>query len=87
MARKDVLNDRNDTELIRKYCLDHAGILFVTSQMREALKREIGKSNPPTTKMKVIIAFRHLAAGKMQLCSSDGTGESLREPRVAQNYS
>lgn len=53
-----------DTELISRYCLDCAGILFLTDLVREAFQNDTKRSNPLIAELKVIIALTHLAAGK-----------------------
>ncbi|XP_050734738.1 putative nuclease HARBI1 [Eriocheir sinensis] len=74
--RKDVLNELNDAELIKRYRLDREGILFVTNLVRAALKSDTNRSNPLTPELKVLITLRYLATGKMQQCSSDDLGPS-----------
>ncbi|KAK3894746.1 hypothetical protein Pcinc_001470 [Petrolisthes cinctipes] len=69
--RKDVLNELYDAELIKRYRLDHEGILFVTNLVRETLARPITRNKALTPHMKVIITLRFLATGKLQLYNSD----------------
>lgn len=45
------------TELIRKCCLDYAAIFFVTDVVRKTLQTDTERSNPLTTKIKVIITL------------------------------
>ena len=71
--RKDVLNELNDAELIKRYRLDREGILFVTNLVRAALKSDTNRFDPLTPELKVLITLRYLATGKMQKCSSDLT--------------
>lgn len=75
-ARKDVLNELSDAELIKRYRLDRAGILFVTDLVRENLTSRTARNQALTPELKVIITLRFLATGKMQLCSSDDLGVS-----------
>ena len=74
--RRDVLNELSDAELIKRYRLDRAGILFVTDLVRDALASNNKRRHPLTPEMKVIITLRYLATGKMQMCSSDDLGPS-----------
>ncbi|KAK3873579.1 hypothetical protein Pcinc_021422 [Petrolisthes cinctipes] len=74
--RKDVLNELNDAELIKRYRLDREGILFVTNLVRETLARPTARNKALSPEMKVIITLRFLATGKMQLCNSDDLGPS-----------
>ena len=74
--RKDVLGTMNDSEIMKRYRLDRAGVIFVTDLVREALESPTGRSGALTPEMKVLITLRYLATGKMQLCSSDDLGPS-----------
>ena len=74
--RKDVINTLNDSELVKRYRLDRAGVLYVTDLVREALQSSASRSHALTAKMKVIITLRYLATGKMQMCNSDDLGPS-----------
>ena len=74
--RRDVLQELSDSELIRRYRLDSAGILFVTDLIRETLQSPTARNSALTPEMKVIITLRYLATGKMQQCSSDDLGPS-----------
>lgn len=75
-ARRDVLNDLDDRELLKRYRLDRAGILFVTDLVRERLTRQTSRSKALSPEMQVVILLRYLATGKMQLCSADDLGPS-----------
>lgn len=46
-SRKDVLNEHNDTELISRYCLEHAGSLSVIGLVREILVSQRGATHLP----------------------------------------
>ena len=72
--RKDVLNMLSDAELVRRYRLDRAGVLYVTDLVRGALQSPTSRSQALTPEMKVLITLRYLATGKMQLCNSDDLG-------------
>ncbi len=53
--RKDVLNDYSDEELISRYRLDRAGIVFVTNLVRDAQQSPTQRSNALTLELKVVI--------------------------------
>ena len=74
--RKDVLIELSDRELIKRYRLDRAGIVFVTDLVRELLSRPTLTNKALTPEMKVLITLRYLANGKMQLCNGDDLGVS-----------
>ncbi|XP_050686985.1 putative nuclease HARBI1 [Eriocheir sinensis] len=74
--RRDVLNTLSDAELLKRYRLDRAGVLFVTDLVRGALQSPTSRSFALTPEMKVIITLRYLATGKMQMCNSDDLGPS-----------
>ena len=74
--RKDVLDDLDDRELVRRYRLDRAGVLFVTDLVRERLTRPTMRNKALSPEMQVIITLRYLATGKMQQCSADDLGIS-----------
>lgn len=74
--RKDVLNTLSDVELVRRYRLDRAGILYVVDLVRGTLQTPTSRSHALTPEMKVIITLRYLATGKMLLCNSDDLGPS-----------
>ena len=75
-ARRDVLNELSDAELVKRYRLDRQGILFVTDLVREELQSPTARNKALTPEMKMIITLRYLATGKMQLCSGDDLGPS-----------
>lgn len=74
--RRDVLNELSDTELIKRYRLDRAGIVFLTDLVRPVLLRPTATNKALTPEQKIIITLRYLATGKMQLCSGDDLGVS-----------
>lgn len=80
-ARKDVLNELSDRELIKRYRLDRAGILFVTDLIRDTLTSRTARNKAIAPELKVILTLRFLATGKMQLCNSDDLGPS--QPSVS----
>ncbi len=67
----------HDSELIRRYTLDRAGIMFVTELIRDTLTSPTPRRNAKEPEMDVITTLTtltYLATGKMQLCSSDDLG-------------
>ncbi len=64
----------HDSELIRRYTLDRAGIMFVTELIRDTLTSPTPCRNAIEPEMDVITTLTYLATGKMQLCSSDDLG-------------
>ncbi len=69
-----MLHTMHDSELIRRYTLDRAGIMFVTDLIRDTLTSPTPHRNAIAPKMDVITKLTYLATGKMQLCSSDALG-------------
>ncbi len=66
----------HDSELIRCYTLDRAGIMFVTD-LKDILTSLTLRRNAIAPEMDVITTLTtltYLATGKMQLCSSDDLG-------------
>ena len=59
--RRDVSNELNDADLIKRYRFDREGILYVTSLVRISLCNETSWSNPLTPEMKVIITLHYFA--------------------------
>ncbi len=66
----------HDSELIRRYTLDRAGIMFVTDLTRDTLTSPTPRRNAIAPEMDVITltTLTYLTTGKMQLCSSDDLG-------------
>ena len=83
--RKDVLGSLSDCELLKRYRLDRAGILYVTDLVREALESPTGRSGALSPELKVIVTLRYLATGKMQQCNSDDLGPSQAAISMAIN--
>ncbi len=75
-GRRNVLQTMDDSELMRRYRLDRAGIVFVSDLIREKLTSPTQRRNAIAPEMKIITTLRYLATGKMQLCSSDDLGPS-----------
>ncbi len=74
--RRNVLHTMHDSELIRRYTLDGAGIMLVTDLIRDTLTSPTPCRNAIMSEMEVITTLTYLATGKMQLCSSDDLGLS-----------
>ena len=79
--RRDILHELSDAELIKRYRLDHEGILYVTNLVRGRLVSPTNRNSPFTPEIKVITTLRYLATGKMQQCNSDDLGPS--QPSVS----
>ena len=75
-GRRDILQTLDDSELMKRYRLDRAGITIVVDLIRDALTSPTQRHNALPPKMKVITTLRYLATGKMQQCSSDDLGLS-----------
>ncbi|XP_045107685.1 putative nuclease HARBI1 [Portunus trituberculatus] len=73
---RNILEELSDAELIKRYCLDREGILFVTNLVRDALSSNTNRRKPLSPEMKVIITLRYLATEKMHQCSEDDLGPS-----------
>lgn len=80
-GRRDILQTLNDSELIKRYRLEGAGIMFVVDLIRDALTSPTQCHNAISPEMKVITTLRYLATGKMQQCSSDDLG--LSQPSIS----
>ncbi len=75
-GRRHVLKTMDDSELIKRYRLDRAGIMFVTDLIREKLTSPTQLRHAIAPEIKVIMTVTYLATGNMQLCSSDDLGVS-----------
>ena len=64
--RRDIFNEFSDSELIKRYRLDRAGIIAVTNLIRERLEGRGGRNKPLSPELKVAITLRYLATGRMQ---------------------
>ncbi len=64
----------HESELIRCYTFDRAGIMFVTDRIRDILTSLTLRWNAIAPEMGVIPTLTYLATVKMQLCSSDDLG-------------
>lgn len=65
-GRRNVLQSMDDCELIKRYRLDRAGIMFVTDIIRDKLTSPTQRRNAIAPEMKVIGTLRYLSTGKMQ---------------------
>ncbi len=64
-----------DSELIRRYTLDRAGIMFVTNRIRDTITSPTPRRNAIAPEMDVITTLTYISnPKKMQLCSSDDSG-------------
>ncbi len=61
----------HDSELIRHYTLDHAGIMFVTDLIWDTLTSQTPRRNVIEPEMDIISTLTYLATGKMQPRSSN----------------
>ena len=50
--RRDVLNELDDSELIKRYRLDRAGIIYVTDLVREKLTGQLLETKPSLPRCK-----------------------------------
>ncbi len=69
-----MLQTMHDSELLRRYTLDCAGIMFVTDLIRDTLTPPTPRRNAIAPEMDVITTLTYLATGKMQLCRSENLG-------------
>ncbi len=53
-CRRNILQTLNDSELMKRYRLDRAGIMFVVSLIRDALTPLTQRNNAITPEIKVI---------------------------------
>ncbi|XP_063881593.1 putative nuclease HARBI1 [Scylla paramamosain] len=86
--RRDVLQEYNDHQLIERFRLDRASILYLTDLVRGALRSPTARNKALSPKMKVAITLRYLDTGKMQLCNSDdfGTTQSTISRVIMQTH-
>ncbi len=75
-GRRNILQTLNDSQLIKLYRSDRAGLMFVVDLIRDALTSPTQRHNAIPPEMKVITTIKYLAPGKMQQCSSDDLGLS-----------
>ena len=53
--QEDFFNDYDNSELIKRYRLDLAGIEFITNMIRNSLRSPTARNNPISPEMKVAI--------------------------------
>lgn len=78
--RKNVLEIFDDSQLVRRYRMDRAGIIFVTDLVRNVITPSTSQSNAISAELKTVMMLRFLATGKMQQCNADDLGPS--EPTI-----
>ena len=78
---REILHELSEAELIKRFRLDHEGILHGTNLVRNRLVSPTNRNNPFTPEMESITTLRYLATGKMQQCNSDDLGPS--QPSVS----
>ena len=59
-----MLETLDDSNLIKRYRLDRAGIMFVVNLIRDVITSPTQRHNAITAEMKVIATLRFLATGK-----------------------
>ncbi|XP_045126532.1 uncharacterized protein LOC123513440 [Portunus trituberculatus] len=84
--RKDVLNELDDRELVKRYWQDPAGIIFVTNLVRERLKRPTARNKASLPEMQVIFTvwrkeFLQIAGFPEVIGGIDGTHVMIVAPR------
>ena len=73
---RDVLIELCDAKLIKRYCVDSAGILLATDLVIDALSSNTKRRNSLTPEMTVITTLRTLPLAKCKCGSSDDLGPS-----------
>lgn len=63
--RKNVFEIFDDTQLIKRYWMDRAGIIFVTDLVRDVISPSISGSNAISAELKEAMTLRFLATRKM----------------------
>ncbi len=66
----------DDEQLIKRYRLDRAGIIFVSDLVRDVISPVTLHSNAFSVELKIVMTLRFLATGKMQQCNADDLGPS-----------
>ncbi len=74
--RKKVLEMFDNEQLIKRYRLDRAGIIFVSDLVRDVILPVTLRSNAFSVELKVAMTLCFLATGKMQQCNADDLGPS-----------
>ena len=83
--RRDFFVEYDDTELLKRYRFDHAGIIAVNDLLRDKLQSKTERNRALSPETKVAITLRYLATGKMQQCSSDDFGTT--QPTISRAIS
>ncbi|XP_063889741.1 putative nuclease HARBI1 [Scylla paramamosain] len=84
--RRDIFEGYNDAELIKRFRLDHAGIVTMADLVVDRLQSRTERNRPLNPETKVAITLRYLATGEMQQCSCDdfGTTHPTINPVITQ---
>ncbi len=69
-----MLHTMHDSQLIRCYTLDRAGIMSVTGLIKDMLTSPTPRRNAIAPERDVIPTLTYLPTGKMLICSSDDLG-------------
>ena len=80
-AAGNILERFDDGELLKRYRLNHDGILNVVELVRDAITSPTNRNHPISPEIKVLTTLRYLATGKMQLCNGDDIG--ISQPSVS----
>ena len=59
--KRDVLDELNDAELIKRLKFDREGLLYAINLVRDAPCSETSRSNPLTSEMMIFITLYYLA--------------------------
>ncbi|XP_062589423.1 putative nuclease HARBI1 [Saccostrea cucullata] len=79
--RKDCLAAYSDAELVERFRLDSAGILFIERLIGHEIVRSSRRNHAISPVQKILLTLRFLATGKMQLCNGDDLG--ISQPTVS----
>lgn len=74
--KKIVLEIFNNEQLIKRYRLDRASIIFVSDLVRDVISPVILRSNAFSVELEVVMTLRFLTTEKMQQCNADDLGPS-----------
>ncbi|KAG0726515.1 putative nuclease HARBI1 [Chionoecetes opilio] len=75
-ARRDVLAEYSDRQLLERYRFDRAGIEFITDLVKDRIQSGTRRNHAISALLKVVVTLRYLATGRMQLCGGDDLGMS-----------
>ncbi|XP_044049156.1 putative nuclease HARBI1 [Siniperca chuatsi] len=79
--RKNVFELFDNAQLIKRYHVDRAGIIFVSELVRDVISPLTLRSNVFSAELKVVMTLCFLATGKMQQCHADDLG--LSQPSIS----